>query len=196
MPPERPNVDSRVAMLPTISCRAFVRPFGLNRKWSSDLFGGTWKTPETFEARVRIFVCLGCTEFRRAASAFSRPRRDGRENRLESHGIQTELAPFGQAHPRRTLPEGSSAPDQLTLRTIEQERNAVLVGQRPQIRIGLRTFSERVRQCAQMAHNLRRELLQQRQEFEAHARAQNRLCRFEGSSAKAQLVAAEVQSDV
>ena len=87
-----------------------------------------------------------------------------------------------QAHPRGALPEGASTPNQQTLRTIEHERNALVVEQR---RVNATALSrngrntgnsrvtrngKRVRESAQVPNNLRRKLFQQRQQFGAHAR--------------------------
>ena len=84
-----------------------------------------------------------------------------------------------QAHPRGALPEGASTPNQQTLRTIEHERNALVVEQRRMNATALSRNGritrvtrngKRVRESAQVPNNLRRKLFQQRQQFGAHAR--------------------------
>lgn len=59
---------------------------------------------------------------------------------------------MGQAHPGRALPEGASTPNQLTLRTIEQQCNALLVEHG---RLSSRSRGQCIRQRAEMTNNLR-----------------------------------------
>ena len=68
--------------------------------------------------------------------------------------MQAQLTPLGQTNPRRALPEGSSTPDQKTLRTIEHERNAVRIAKFI-ARWWNPPFVQGVGQRAQMTHYLR-----------------------------------------
>ena len=92
-------------------------------------------------------------------SAFSRSWASRGDVRFESHGIQAELTPMRQAHPRGALPKSASTPNQQTLRTIEQERNALVVelwhvNAAPVSRNARN--GKRVRERAQVPDNLRR----------------------------------------
>ena len=72
----------------------------------------------------------------------------------------------------------------------------MLVAERAQIGAELPTFTQRVGQGAQMAHNLRRESLEQRQQLEAHLCAQEPSLTIRGILCKLERMAAQVQNDV